>query len=82
MLFWRRGGGDSYAVRHGHIKLTEQQRGTLELYDLVGDIAEQHDRASDKMDLLKELDALKHEWNAELVPPKWQNPRAGRKQKR
>jgi arylsulfatase A-like enzyme len=79
VLFWRRGGGDSYAVRRGDMKLTEQRRGKLELYDLAGDIGEQNDLAGEKVNLLKELDSMKQTWNAELVPPKWQNPQAARR---
>lgn len=75
VLFWRRGGGDSYAVRRGRFKLTEQNRGKLELYNLVKDIGEQHNLAAEQSGLLRKLNALKNEWDARLVEPKWPNPR-------
>ncbi len=82
VLFWRRGGGDSYAVRRGAMKLTEQTRGEMELYNLADDIGEQNDLAGEKSALLKELDSWKQKWNADLVPPKWQSPRAGQQRKK
>ncbi len=68
-LFWRSGGGVLYAVRSGAMKLVRRKDAQLELYDLGADIGEQRDLAAVKPDEVKRLEALRVNWNAELVPP-------------
>lgn len=71
-LFWRTGGGESFAVRKGSLKLVRVGKKPAELYDLSADVAEKTDLAGTKADtaagLKMELDA----WNATLVEPKWE----------
>jgi arylsulfatase A-like enzyme len=73
-LFWRTGGGKSFAARKGALKLVKVGKSPAELYDLSADVGEANDLAGKKPDevaaLQKELDA----WNGELVAPKWQQP--------
>jgi len=78
-LFWRTGGGQSYALRVGNRKLVKTGKNPAELYDLATDIAEAKNLAEqqprDVAALQKRLDA----WNSELIPPKWQNPQPAKK---
>jgi arylsulfatase A-like enzyme len=76
-LFWRTGGGTGYAVRHWRYKLARQGEKD-ELFDLDADIGETKDLSAAKPEVLAGLRAAYAAWNAELVPPKWPNPRAGR----
>jgi arylsulfatase A-like enzyme len=72
-LFWRTGGGASYAVREGRYKLVKIGNRT-ELFDLESDIGETHDLSAEKPDVLKRLDDARVEWNKELIPPIFQSP--------
>ncbi|HEY1379362.1 MAG TPA: sulfatase, partial [Gemmataceae bacterium] len=76
-LFWRAGGGKTYAVRQGRYKLAKEGAAE-ELFDVVADIGETKDLAAAKPEVLAELLAAYRAWNAELVPPKWENPRPRR----
>ncbi|MGI9456157.1 MAG: sulfatase-like hydrolase/transferase [Aeoliella sp.] len=78
VLYWRRGGGESYAVRQGDQKLTEQIRGKVQVYDLASDIGEKRNLAASDAESLAELTVLKDAWDAQLVEPKWQSPNAGK----
>jgi arylsulfatase A-like enzyme len=73
-LFWRTGGGDSFAVRRGTIKLVQVGNRPAELYDLSTDIAEARDLAGSRPDLVAERRKALDAWNATLVAPRWQNP--------
>lgn len=78
-LFWRTGGGQSYAVRVGSLKLVRVGKNPAELYDVSKGIEEKTDLAAQFPDdvsrLQRELDA----WNATLVAPKWQSPQPAKK---
>jgi arylsulfatase A-like enzyme len=76
-LYWRTGGGKTYAVRQGRYKLAKQGA-TEELFDLAADVGETKDVSATKPAVLAELGAAYRTWDAELVPPKWENPRAAR----
>ncbi|MBA4062444.1 MAG: hypothetical protein C0501_01820 [Isosphaera sp.] len=73
-LFWRTGGGQSFAARKGPLKYVRVGKQPAELYDLAADAAEAADLAGKRPEAVaalgKELDA----WNAALVEPRWQNP--------
>ncbi len=73
-LYWRVGGGAGWAVRSGRFKLIGR-RGGGELYDLEADAGETRDLAAEQPHKVRELRALYRAWNAELVPPRWNNPR-------
>jgi arylsulfatase A-like enzyme len=73
-LFWRTGGGTSFAARFGPRKLVEPQPGTLELYDLVRDKAETNDLAPSQADAVRQLAHLKDAWREQLIPPIFPGP--------
>jgi arylsulfatase A-like enzyme len=74
-LFWRTGGGDQYAVRHGDMKLVLRKgEAQPELFDLAKDVGESKDLANAMPDQVKQLDALRQNWNAELVAPVFSGP--------
>lgn len=82
-LFWRF--GEQWAVRRGDWKLvhagtsrpgSEDGEGDADgakpmLFDLKGDIGEQHDRAATEPAVVAELQAAFDAWNAGNIPPKW-----------
>ena len=80
-LFWRTGGGASYAVREGRYKLLKQGDGTPELYDLQADTAENRNLVQQLPDIAQRLQKAYASWSAELVPPKWDNPRPNKPKK-
>jgi arylsulfatase A-like enzyme len=73
-LFWRTGGGASFAARKGTFKLVQVGDRPAELYDLAADIAEARDLSATRPEIVaqrrNDLDA----WNATLVAPRWLNP--------
>jgi arylsulfatase A-like enzyme len=73
-LFWRTGGGDSFAARVGDHKLVEPEAGRLELYDLSRDAGESRDLASAQPELVQRLARLKDQWNQQLVSPVFPGP--------
>ena len=77
-LFWRTGGGETYAVRAQALKLVKPAGGKAELYDLARDVGEGTDLAASRPDDLARLQARYDAWNKELVPPRWGNPRAAK----
>ncbi len=74
-LFWRTGGGQSFAVRQGDFKLVRSGDGQPQLFDLRADPGELRDLASERPGIAMELSAALAAWNAELVPPLFENPR-------
>ena len=80
-LFWRTGGGASFAVREGRYKLVRVGDQAPELYDLETDIGESKDIAGAKPELVKKLDAAREQWNRQLVPPLFESPRPASKKK-
>ena len=72
-LFWKeqvRG-----AIREGRFKLLTGEKNTRrELYDLDADIAESKNLATEKPELVKQLDAQWQAWNRTMAPPLWQTP--------
>lgn len=77
-LFWRTGGGESFAVREGRYKLFKTRRDGAQLYDLEADIGETKDLAAARPDLLRKLTQASENWNRELIPPLFENPKATR----
>lgn len=78
-LFWRTGGGSTYAVREGSWKLVCPKDGQPALYDLSKDIGESEDLAAARPEKLEELLKAYRGWDAELIQPIFQSPRSGKK---
>ncbi len=73
-LFWRTGGGTSYAVREGRWKIVKTGLGDPMLYDLEADPRETANVADAHPDILKRLVAAYAAWDKELVPPLFDSP--------
>ncbi len=77
-LFWRQQGSRPWAIRAGSLKLLAAVGdGEPELYDLAADLGESRNLAAERRDDGAALRAQWEQWNAHLVAPKWENPRAG-----
>ncbi len=77
-LFWRTGGGRSYAVRSGDWKLVRTGKQPDELYDLKADIGEAKDLASARPEVVAKLATDLSAWDKELVAPLFQSPKGGK----
>ena len=77
-LFWRMGGGQSYAVRSGNWKLVRNGKQPDELYDLSTDIAEAKDLVAAQPVVAARLAADLAAWDKELLAPLFQSPKAGK----
>jgi arylsulfatase A-like enzyme len=72
ILFWRY--GRSIAVRRGNWKLVRQPEAgntAFQLFDLSRDIAETRNLASEKPELVEELQTALTQLNAQMVEPLW-----------
>ncbi len=78
-LYWRTGGGESFAVRKGNMKLVQIGKKPAELYDLSADIGERTNLAESKAEVAAGLQKELNAWNATLVEPKWEPLDAPRK---
>lgn len=79
-LFWRTGGGTSWAVREGRYKLVKPGKDAApQLFDLNNDIIEAKDLAGEKPDVAARLQKAFDAWNAELIPPIFESPRPASK---
>ncbi|MEZ5399746.1 MAG: sulfatase-like hydrolase/transferase [Bryobacteraceae bacterium] len=84
-LYWRTGGGTSWAVREGRFKLVKQGDGEPTLYDVEADIGESKDVGPQQQTARDRLLAAYSAWNRELIPPLFEgirpaNTKAGKKQ--
>ncbi|MGB9689895.1 sulfatase [Thermogutta sp.] len=78
-LFWRQGGGTSWAVRRDDWKLVKAgQNQELQLFNLRQDISETTDVKSQYPEICEELQQRYIEWNNHNVPPIFESPRASR----
>ena len=80
-LFWRTGGGESFAVREGRYKLFQLRDKPAELYDLDADTGETKDLAVAHPEIAARLETARAEWNRELIPPRFESPRPAGKKK-
>ena len=86
-LHWRDGGSkaNKWAVRQGPWKLvrsgTLAQPGPLELYDLAADSGETQSVLAAHPEVVSRLQSLHDAWNAELIEPLFQSPKAAKKKK-
>ena len=73
-LFWRF--GVQFAVRQGDWKLVKASRDmTPALFNVAADIGEANDLAARQPDKVKQLTALWDAWNAQNIPPRWEDTR-------
>jgi len=72
-LYWRTGGGQSFAVRQGNWKLVKIGNRT-ELYDLEADVGESKDAATGQPEVLKRLESARQAWNRQMIPPLFESP--------
>lgn len=80
-LFWRAGGGVSYAVREGRYKLARQAGGAEQLFDLDADPAEANDISGSQPEVVKRLHAAYEQWNKDNIAPLFESPRPAAKKK-
>lgn len=92
-LYWRF--GSQIAIRKGPWKLVKAptpEKGVrnreapastegAELYNLEKDIGESTNLATSEPEKVKELSVAWEKWNAELVPPKWQQGKPGKRKR-
>jgi len=79
-LFWRAGGGATWAVREGKLKLVKPPGGGRPLlFDLEADEGEKTDLAAAQSDTVQRLQAAYEEWNKQLVGLLWGNPKPAAK---
>ncbi|MCX7817854.1 MAG: sulfatase-like hydrolase/transferase [Kiritimatiellae bacterium] len=73
-LYWRF--GVQFAVRRGDWKLVKAGLNEpVRLFNLKEDPGEAKDLAAAKPELVSELQALWDRWNAQMRPPRWEDPR-------
>jgi len=71
-LYWRAGGGQRVAIRHGDWKLVlERENPEPELYDLSNDISETTNLASEQQEKVTELQAMFDTWSSQMEDPSW-----------
>ena len=78
-LFWRTGGGKSFAVRRGNAKWVKNGDQPAELYDLAADIGETTNLAAEQKETAAALQQACEAWNRTLVAPLWGNPTPAKK---
>jgi len=79
-LFWRTGGGVTWAVREGRYKLARIAKAEQpQLFDLEADLGETRDLAAEQPDVVKRLTAAFEAWNAQLVAPLFESPKPAAK---
>ena len=79
-LFWRTGGGTSWAVREGNWKLVKQGE-QEELFDLSRDISEARDLAGTHSEIVVRLKRAFEAWNKDNIAPIFESPAAGQPKK-
>lgn len=82
MLFWRTGGGASWAMRSGSMKLVRRKGEPVELYDLAADPGESRNLASSKADTAARMWARVERWDKELIAPLFESPQPAAKKKK
>lgn len=80
-LFWRTGGGVTWAVREGKHKLIRIKGEPDKLFDLQADIGEAADLAAAQPQVAERLAKALDEWNSQLVPPVFEGLRPAAKKK-
>jgi arylsulfatase A-like enzyme len=68
-IYLRKFDQKGYSVRHKDLKLVLKKDGVPQLYDLKKDIGEQNDIAQQYPDAVKKLEAIRKEWDSQLIAP-------------
>lgn len=75
-LYWRTGGGDSFALRQGDWKWVKPRGADKAmLFNLKDDVGEKTDLTAQKPEVAAELEKAVMAWNKELITPLFQSPR-------
>ncbi|MFB3825858.1 MAG: sulfatase-like hydrolase/transferase [Bryobacteraceae bacterium] len=80
-LFFRRGGGEGWAVKESRYKLVKETGGEPQLFDLEKDIGETTDIGAAQPAVRDRLLRAYQQWNRELIPPLFESPRPAQKKK-
>lgn len=78
-LFWRTGGGRSYAVRAGRYKLVSTDGKTTALFDLDVDLSEKTDCVGAYPPVAARMQEGYQKWNGQMVAPRWESPQPARR---
>lgn len=78
-LFWRMGGGGSWAVRDRNWKLVKTGNTAPQLFDLSTDIGETKDVATQQPAVAARLQAAFDEWNKQNIAPLFKSAGASRR---
>jgi arylsulfatase A-like enzyme len=81
VLYWRTGGGDSYAARMGKWKWVKAGDQPAELYDLSADIGESRNLISQNAEVVEKIESSVTDWNSQLVKPLFGDPVRSKKTK-
>lgn len=68
-IYLRKFDEKGYSVRHKDLKLVLKKDSIPQLYDLKKDIGEQNDIAQQFPEEVKKLDAIRKEWDSQLIDP-------------
>lgn len=69
MIYLRKFDQNAYSVRYKDLKLVLKKDGVPQLYNLKEDIGEQNNIAKQYPEEVKRLDAIRKEWDSQLMPP-------------
>ena len=73
-LYWRTGGGKTWAVREGNWKLVRAKNNQDELYDLSKDVSESTNVWAQNKEVAHRLGAGIDAWDHELIAPAFEGP--------
>jgi arylsulfatase A-like enzyme len=77
-LFWRIGGGQSFAMRSGPWKLVRIGKQPDELYDLSADLSETKNLAAAQPEVVRRLSDELERWNKQLIDPLFASPQGSK----
>ena len=68
-IYLRKFDAKSYSVRHNNLKLVLKKDSIPQLYDLAKDVGEQNDIAQQYPEEVKKIEAIRKEWDSQLIDP-------------
>ncbi len=68
-IYLRKFDEKSYSVRHKDLKLVLKKDGIPQLYNLTKDVGEQNDIAQQYPEEVKKIEAIRKEWDSQLIDP-------------